>query len=397
MKTFYLKTAISIAVIFALVIPLDVWAQCNCGGNSTAQQVQYSVYKQTSSDSTRFIFPQFDASLGNLSCVELDINVISRVRIRLENEEEFPVNYLISYSKGTNFEGEGISGTLTGNFSKNYGPYYLLEGDGNFFSGPDFIQTDFDTMINTNINRVIKGNVVPFLGNDSVSYVYYISVSSLISGSGNYLGGPQTIDQVWFTLTYYYCIPGVLDKDFKDFSVSSSNNIANLNWTIASEKPNSEYIIEISYDNKQFFQAGKISGSNASIGAEANYQYQYHLNQASSSTVYFRIGRKTADGAIVYSVVKMVRNEHPSGNITTYPNPSRGTFSLHIPGNGAGNYFLEIYNSAGSLVYKDRIRTDTKNLADIHPASVFPEGLYMIRARKEDEPAVFTGKLFIKH
>lgn len=401
MKTIYLKSAVPIAVFFlmfsAVVIPLNSSAQCNCGGNSTPEQVQYNIYRQTSSDSTFFKFPQFDASLGNLNCVDIDINVISRVRIRLENEEEFPVNYNIQYSKGTNFQGEGISGTLAGNFSKNYGPYHLLQGDGDFFNGPDFIQTEFDTMINTNISRVINGNVTPFLGNDSVNYVYYISVSSLISGSGNYLGGPQTIDQVWFTLTYYYCIPGVLDTDFKDFTAELSGKNALLNWTMAAEKPNSEYIIEISYDNKQFYPAGRVSGNNSSIGAEAKYQYQFNLDQASSSTVYFRIGRKNADGSVEYSKVRIIRNNSSSGNLTAYPNPARGKFSVHIPGISAGNYFLEIFNSSGGLVYKEMIRTDGNSFTEINPSANLPDGLYLLRARKEKEGGIYSGKLFIKN
>src|SRR5690606_28365653 len=128
--------------------------------------------------------------------------------------------------------------------------------DGDVFNGPDFVITPFDTMINTNIYNVINGNVTPFLGIDSVSYVYYISVASLISGSGNYLGGPQTIDEISFTLTYNYCIPGVLGNIFKNFSVDKANNNAVLNWTVGDEQPNSEYTVEISYDDKQFFTAG---------------------------------------------------------------------------------------------------------------------------------------------
>jgi hypothetical protein len=265
------------ALYAALFIPQQTQAQCTCPDGSAAQTQVYNQSLATSMETSIFTFPQFDPTVGTLICTNVSALISSVVRIRLENDELFDASYRIRYNRSSTISGAGLSPTLVHTFSKNYGPYDLAASDGEYFSGPDFIITDRDSILkNKLLAQTITGDVTPFLGNGFVDYTYTLTGGSNISGGGNYLGGPLTSDFIDFTLTYSYCEATLLANSIRNFNVvSTPDNTARIQWVTENEVSGNRYQIEVSQDGRSYKAIALLA---ASKEERSQYSYIYQLD-----------------------------------------------------------------------------------------------------------------------
>ncbi len=77
-----------------------------------------------------------------------------------------------------------------------------------------------------------------------------------------------------------------------------------------------------------------------------------------------------------------------SGQLTIYPNPSSGQFTIKVIGNEI-NSKLEVYNIVGELVYQ----TVLSNSQDIIDLSTQPDGMYFIYFNSDEDAEV--GKILL--
>jgi hypothetical protein len=66
-----------------------------------------------------------------------------------------------------------------------------------------------------------------------------------------------------------------------------------------------------------------------------------------------------------------------------FPNPSSGMFSVELPDAVAVPIEIEIFSMSGMKIYESTLWPDGKEI--VVPASSFPEGLYMVSIRQNNQ------------
>ncbi len=389
MKQIYTRIPFIIPLLVSVLFTKQAAAQCSCTGGSAPQTVVHRTLISTSMESTNFSFPQFDPTVGQLICANVSATITATTRIRIENDEIFDATYRISYARTSTISGPGLNPTLVSSYSKGYGPYDLAASDGVYFSGPDYLITNRDTVLNKKkLEATINSDVTPFLGYGSVTYNYNLSTVSRITGGGNYLGGPLTNDIIDFTLTYSYCPTTVLATGLKTFNAElGAENKVNLNWTADSEEPGIAYTTEISRNGREFAQISRIlSEGNYST----RYSADYELTEQDPSRLYFRIKRTDRQGRSIYSEVRQV-NISSQGMITlhTYPNPATKKITVDFGKLTDGNMLVEIRDPAGKTYQRSTMRVSHSRTLDINLVNM-PSGIYFLQTTDQK-----TGKRYI--
>jgi hypothetical protein len=137
-----------------------------------------------------------------------------------------------------------------------------------------------------------------------------------------------------------------------------------LTWRTASETNNSHFDIERSTDGTTFHSIGQVKGNNKpSI-------YQFVDNQP-FATSYYRLRQIDFDGHFEYSKIISIAQKGEN-QISVYPNPSNGVFSI------AGAEELEdeqftLINSIGQTLF---ISIQNDQPLDL---SAYPLGVYYLR------------------
>lgn len=374
------------ALILVLAyIPDKAQAQCNCSGGQPPLTVVYdtSGLIPPANDSTVYNFRQFDPTLGTLVCVGLEAWVTGIVRMRLENDEIYPINYTIKYTRSDKVSGTGLGTPLQNNLTKNYGPYPLAESDYIYFSGPDYKAIGPDTVLfNKLISTTISSNVTPFLGAGVVTYSYRVSGSTVVTGSSNYIFSINSIDRLRFRLTYSYCPNNLLAAGIKDFAATKKGSQAVvLGWTTQEEESTNNYEIESSKDGRVFQSIGSVK-ANSEATADAKYEYQHNLTQSVGGKYFYRIKQISANGEAKYSAVRtVVFDNGKTEKFALYPNPARGRVNLEWSGALAGDMRVEILNNAGQQVYVKTFEMAGSSMINLDIPTTITPGLYFIRTK----------------
>lgn len=395
MKQCYTRLIISLAfVILVLNLP-HASAQCMCGDGSPAQTEQHTLSTTFSSNSTTvFKIPQFDATVGTLVCVNAKVYLTSILRMRLENDEAFNIDYTIKYQRKDTFSGPGVVPDVIGSKNKNYGPYSLDGSDGNPFAGPDFVAVGPDTIYNLKLYEATTTDVVNYLGTDSVDFTYKSAVSTFAIGSDVYALAVTSTNRVDFVMSYNYCAMGLLALNIKDFRASLDNDNMLVSWKTENEIKNNNYEIQVSENGKQFYSIG--SKQAVADGATAEYDYKYHLDKSPAGKLYVRIkqvGAKTAK----YSQVKALfagTSALPALNI--YPNPVVRNINLLFDEPLSGDYSIELTNQVGQVVLQKKVRMSNSMKLEVEVDNPPPPGIYYLRARQMGSPKVYSGKLLFR-
>ena len=117
-----------------------------------------------------------------------------------------------------------------------------------------------------------------------------------------------------------------------------------------------------------------------SLGRNSKYQIKFALN---NDVVLSRL--KADSGPFSMSLSNMAESKFVdasitslNADITTYPNPSYGKFTVDIRTDNAKNFSLELLNALGQKVYESTTGIITEKRVDVD-ASAFNSGLYLLR------------------
>jgi hypothetical protein len=377
-----------------LFAPITAQAQCTCP-NGTAPMTQvHNKSLTTSMETSNFSFPQFDPTIGTLICTNVSALVSSVVRIRMENDELFDATYRIRYNRSSTISGAGLSPTLVHTFSKNYGPYDLAASDGIYFSGPDFIITPKDSILkNKLLAQTISGDVTPFLGYGFVNYTYTLSGNSVISGGGNYLGGPLTSDFIDFTLTYSYCEDALLASSIKNFNVvKTDDNVAKIKWTTENEVVGNRYQIEVSSDGRSYKAIAMLPAASQS---KSTYAYAYQLNNENDGDLHFRVRQTTNTLIARYSPIKTISLK-TSKAFAVHPNPVHDNITMQFGQTVSGDMQVEIRNAQGMLITNFNFNARNQSEYQFRLPVQVPAGMYFLSAVNLQSGKKFAEKLIIR-
>lgn len=391
-------TPIFIITLLMINIPRIAYSQCNCSATVPATPISYySSFPATNAASTTVNFPQFNPSIGTLSCVSLNDTVTGVTTTSALNKASSAVTYKFQLTVANDLEGPAGGGiSITNNYSRIYGPSTLARLG---FPG-DTITYGPDTIFHNEIGYAsTTSSTAPYLGTGSVSFTYTLNGGVIsLQGGLNYTAGPTTNYWGAFKLTYYWCPSATLSTTIGDFSATPERGAVLLQWLTTNQQPNTQYEIQVSTDGKNFYPAGQTQGDASATGTSAKYQYQYNPDPSHLGKLYFRIEETDPSGKISYSVILIV-DPGASGknNVSyqTYPNPATNSLQLRFNSIQTGHFLVELVGTSGLVVQKkavtltgsDQIRLDL----DPHPA----RGLYFLRTTDLTHEHSYVSKVFI--
>jgi hypothetical protein len=138
------------------------------------------------------------------------------------------------------------------------------------------------------------------------------------------------------------CLIAPLPIELLAFNGKKKGANIELEWVTASELNNDYFIIEKSLDGIEFEQVGTIVDG---AGTSNNQRY-YQLTDSEPypGMNYYRLKQVDFDGSFAYSEIKAVNFNNALEGVYTYPNPSKGGFTLTLE---------TMFDTKGSMVLID--------------------------------------------
>jgi hypothetical protein len=234
-----------------------------------------------------------------------------------------------------------VQGGYTGTTNINSDPKFIDSAGGNF-------------QLQTSSPAIDAGSNELYIGN--------ISSDSDLAGNPRLVG--ITIDMGAFE---YQHAP--LPLQLIQFNGITKDGANCLTWKTADEINTKQFIVERSIgDGQNFTEIGIVASQGFGNGS-----YHYTDNNPTSGTNYYRLKMEDNNGSYKYSNIILL-NSKQSGNITIYPNPATGMFTINVP-QSLINTNVSITDSKGATLLKLTITNPQQNV-DI---SSWSSGMYFVR------------------
>lgn len=158
----------------------------------------------------------------------------------------------------------------------------------------------------------------------------------------------------------------------------TDNKQVQLLWNTATEINNDYFTVERSADGVTYKAIGKVAGAgNSSVPLS----YQLMDAEPLAGTSYYRLRQTDYNGESDFSdpiAVTIDKQMEPTVEVTAYPNPSTGKFSL-ILNHYKGQATISIINETGAEVYSKNIIANTESTTSaIRLNDELPAGIYYI-------------------
>ncbi|MDD3740367.1 MAG: T9SS type A sorting domain-containing protein [Bacteroidales bacterium] len=147
-------------------------------------------------------------------------------------------------------------------------------------------------------------------------------------------------------------IPYPLPVDLAMFTAICDNKNVKISWQTQSEINNDYFSLEKSTNGKDFFEIYKVLGC-----GNCNFINNYEYIDNSEGTNYYRLKQTDFDGTPSYSEIISSNCEQSTNEISCYTsNSGKLCVDFQIPNDR--NYQLDLFDSAGKLVFKKDIYND---------------------------------------
>jgi hypothetical protein len=366
-------------------------AQC---GGTVATTVYNTTYGATATNTGSigatypYTLPEFNSATNTLLAVVIKSTITASAVATVTNNSGSDIG--LPYVQL--FREDGFNSTpATSGSATISNPVFgtdLPNGSSEVISMPDALQNyqmlyDSVTSSNTHFGS--------FSGGGSISFNY--STDNIGLPSPNLTVSSLTItDQINFTITYYYCIPGTLATDILTFTATRENDqTALLNWTTSNELPGRNYVIQVSKDGTNFVDSATVPAQGAS--GDAAYTFNFPLDPSATGNLYFRLKVVDVTGPFHYSQVCIIRlGDGNATGFSIYPNPPTDFINLSFPG-GNQNWDVSIYAADGNIVQRNSY--PTTNLARVNFNRKMAAGTYFVRAVNPQTNQSFTRSFVI--
>lgn len=152
-----------------------------------------------------------------------------------------------------------------------------------------------------------------------------------------------------------------------------------LKWQTASEKNNSYFTIERSFNTEDWEEIGKVPGAGNSNQLQ---KYEFADVNTIKGNVYYRLKQTDIDGRFKLSELIAVESCKGVVDVMVYPNPANDIVHVKC----ASAITLEIYNMLGEKLSEEKLSTGT-NKIDI---STFSNGTYFFKLSDADATLQFS-------
>lgn len=119
----------------------------------------------------------------------------------------------------------------------------------------------------------------------------------------------------------------VLPVSFTSFTAKATLRGTQLNWKVASESNNKQYILSRSTDGKDYQLVTKVKGAGNS---NASLSYSYMDQNGTNGTYYYKLEQEDLDGTINYLATQVVKSSLMDNSVNVYPNPTKGNTTIAL-------------------------------------------------------------------
>lgn len=174
------------------------------------------------------------------------------------------------------------------------------------------------------------------------------------------------------------CSIAVLPIELLSFSGNCVMQQIILKWITSTETNNHFFTVERRVKGTVWQVAGTIAGAGNSSSSQS-YTFTDKLPDKLGS--FYRLKQTDFDGKNKFSSVVLVKNcgSDAMNQLTIYPNPSYGKFSLHFTGNSNRVNSIKVFNSQGMKIYESAGFQSTFDLPGKAP------GIYIMQVKHNDE------------
>lgn len=205
------------------------------------------------------------------------------------------------------------------------------------------------------------------------TYVELSGITSFSGGSGGTSFGPS--NNGLFNSGGVVGLP-VTWKDVKATAKETGNHIQ---WSTSSEKNTKSFVVEYSYDAKEFFEASKDILAAGNSATERFYEFNH--DEEYGELVYYRIKQIDLDGKVDYSKAVVVKrtSKLPEFHVSMYPVPLNvQDLTVRIQTVQKTDISISINDLLGRDVYSETISPAGYNTDHKMNLSHLPQGTYHV-------------------
>ena len=183
------------------------------------------------------------------------------------------------------------------------------------------------------------------------------------------------------------CIPMPVELVYFEAMVYENQGVS-VSWSSATETNNSKYIVERSFDGRNWEAIGDVPGAGTSSTAKS---YNLVDRNPREGTSYYRLSQMDFDGSITYSSFEVVSYTVKNTSMTIFPNPVMDEMHVRL------NYVpdtpvrVTVYNRMGQIVMQEMMENTNELKLNV---SRLTSGLYILESRKGNE--ILTNRFLVR-
>jgi hypothetical protein len=190
-------------------------------------------------------------------------------------------------------------------------------------------------------------------------------------------------------------IPYSMTVVFVDFTISTSVQGNQINWSTILESNLAKYEIQRSTSNKPFETIGSLvaKGSNS-----ISVNYSFTDSKPSAGNNIYRLKLIDTHNGIKYSENKIVNSGIQAMEIhgfNAYPNPAKAGSTLTLDISQSGQYDIAIHNINGKMMYAGNLfSSHVSSLSFKMPSNLTP-GFYVVTITQSENQKRYQQKIMI--
>lgn len=277
--------------------------------------------------------------------------------------------------------------TITGNYR------LYIDVDRN-----ELINEDVDILVQTSTNfttALVPGTVRPGFQSAYVAsrlpfnnYVYSVGDTNQIKNlialvnvtTAGYIGAGTS------GILVNPCAP--LPVTITNFSATKQSAAVKLTWETAQEFNFSGYEVERKAGNGHFAGIGFVNAKDVE-GEQATYQFS-DVDLPAGEVLLYRLRLAEKSGSFTFSDVRVVRNNSKKMQLSVYPNPTKGLFTVAVPAD-AGLYDVILSDYSGRVL---RIERSLRNQS-IQMNQLLP-GVYLLKVWFRESGETVTERVIVQ-
>ncbi len=200
------------------------------------------------------------------------------------------------------------------------------------------------------------------------------------SSSNSSNGSGIRLNSTWFR-QFNLAPVSTLPVTFHKFTASLERNHVILNWSIDTDDIFSHYVVERSYDGKEYTDIGIVMTSGTANPSEiSHYKFKDQDVKSNNGIVYYRLRWEEINRETYYSPVRIVRISKSSqaNELVIYPNPVKEQLRLTLPQAYQGQKLeIALYTAGGGLVSMQRINSASQT--EVVEVGKLAKGFYLLK------------------